>query len=375
MKILYIGHGHENTGWSKAYIDYALAMDSAGLDVVCRSIKLNNSVPNLPTIILELEQKSSKGCDIVISHILPHFLDYDGHFKKNIALFIAETYNLKYTGWPARLNTMDEVWIPNSDMLITCNNSWITPTIKIVPHACDVRKFDKEYPEYKLPDQIKTRYKFYFIGENIRRKHLITALVAYYSTFSRHDDVALIIKTNKSGMYADQCMQEVQGQIAEIKHAMRMYGDNAQYPPECVITNHLTDDEICSLHQQCDCFLNPSFGEAFSLPTFDSIGFGNDAISSNCGGMKDFLQGIRTGHLVDGSIEPVIGYEKIFDDMHTGHDEWYNVSTTKFGQAMWNCYINRNKYYGIERNYGLKEHINQYSYQTIGNHIKELLSE
>ena len=34
MKVLYLGHYKEGTGWSQAAIDYILAMDSVGIDVV-----------------------------------------------------------------------------------------------------------------------------------------------------------------------------------------------------------------------------------------------------------------------------------------------------------------------------------------------------
>ena len=55
MKVLYIGCYREGTGWGQAAIDYILAMDSVGIDVVPRAVKLNNNQPELPQRILELE--------------------------------------------------------------------------------------------------------------------------------------------------------------------------------------------------------------------------------------------------------------------------------------------------------------------------------
>jgi hypothetical protein len=53
MNILYIGHYKESSGWSQAAIDYILALDAAGENVVCRNITLtNDSVENLPSRIL-----------------------------------------------------------------------------------------------------------------------------------------------------------------------------------------------------------------------------------------------------------------------------------------------------------------------------------
>ena len=91
MKVLFVGHYREGTGWGNAAIDYILAMDSAGIDVVCRPIKLNSRNVDLPERILELENKSSSGSDVCIQNVLPHHMDYNGRFKKNIALYFIET--------------------------------------------------------------------------------------------------------------------------------------------------------------------------------------------------------------------------------------------------------------------------------------------
>ena len=59
MKVLYIGHYRDVSGWARAASDYILAMDSVGIDVVCRPIKLNASVAPIHPRVEELENKSS----------------------------------------------------------------------------------------------------------------------------------------------------------------------------------------------------------------------------------------------------------------------------------------------------------------------------
>ena len=82
MKVLYIGCYRDGTGWAQAAIDYILSMDSAGIDVVPRPVKLNDRQVALPSRILELEKKSDRGCDICIQHVLPHMLDYNVGLKR-----------------------------------------------------------------------------------------------------------------------------------------------------------------------------------------------------------------------------------------------------------------------------------------------------
>ena len=72
MKVLYIGHYREGTGWGRAAIDYILSMDAAGIEVVPRAVKLNDRQPELPPRLLELENQESSGCDVCIQHVLPH---------------------------------------------------------------------------------------------------------------------------------------------------------------------------------------------------------------------------------------------------------------------------------------------------------------
>ena len=104
MKVLYIGCYRDGTGWAQAATDYILSMDSAGIDVVPRPLKLNANDPPLPNRILELEKKDSLGSDICIQHVLPHMMDYNTRFKKNIGLYASETSNFSGSNWARKIN-------------------------------------------------------------------------------------------------------------------------------------------------------------------------------------------------------------------------------------------------------------------------------
>ena len=97
MKVLYLGYYRDGTGWAKAAQNYILALDSVGIDVVPRYVKLNDINGQIDERISELETKSDKGCDFVIQHLLPHHMDFNGNFKKNIALYVTETDSCKNT--------------------------------------------------------------------------------------------------------------------------------------------------------------------------------------------------------------------------------------------------------------------------------------
>ena len=98
MKVLYIGCYRDGTGWGNAATDYILAMDSVGINVVPRPVKLNARNPEIPARLIELENRDSRGSDVCIQHVLPHMMDYNGIFEKNIAIpFHSLGLDKKYT--------------------------------------------------------------------------------------------------------------------------------------------------------------------------------------------------------------------------------------------------------------------------------------
>ena len=54
MKVLYVGCYRDGTGWGNAAIDYILSMDKAGIEVVPRPLRLDNTSGYVPQIIDEL---------------------------------------------------------------------------------------------------------------------------------------------------------------------------------------------------------------------------------------------------------------------------------------------------------------------------------
>ena len=110
MKVLYLGHYKEGTGWASASINAISAMERVGIDVVPRNVALTGLQYQVPDNILELEKKSVAGAEYCIQHLLPHHLVGTDKFKKNVARFEGETLNIKMQPWAVHLRQMDEIW-------------------------------------------------------------------------------------------------------------------------------------------------------------------------------------------------------------------------------------------------------------------------
>jgi len=374
MKVLYIGHYREGSGWGQAAIDYILAMDSVGIDVVPRAVKLNQRQLQLPERILELESKESLGCDVCIQHVLPTMLDFNSRFKKNIALYATETSNFKQSSWARKINTMDEAWVINNQMKQASLDSGVDVPIKIIPHASDFSKFEMRHKKIEIPNS-EGNFIFYTIADFNRRKNIEAIVRSFHSEFSKNEPVSLLIKTGSEGMNSDTCAASMQSICNEIKEELKIFPDTDSYKEDLIITDYLSEKDIERIHQTCDCFITSSYGEAWCIPAFDAMGFGNTPICSNTGGMADFLKE-GGGVLVSGRMEPVTGMLNTIPDMFTAKENWFSIDENELKASMRNIYEmhkNSDPSYSEMKRQGLKSAY-EYSHEKIGTLIKEALN-
>ena len=380
MKVLYLAHYKEGTGWSRAAIDYIMALDSVGVDVVCRNIKLTNRIGEVPDRVLELEKKSFDGCTVCIQHILPHHLVGTRHFDKNIAYFVSESTSIKTTPWFPQLQQMDEVWVPNSDLQNGLTKDKLfddSNRIRLVPHTFDLDQYVKSYRQIFI-ESIDHKFKFYFIGEFNDRKNLGAIIRSFHSEFDRSEPVALILKVKRYGFSPKQLTSKVEQLCTEIKKKMRMYPSVADYHREVIISDEMDNDGINSLHQYGDCFVCASHGEGWSIPAFDAMCFENTPICSAVGGPKDFIGSPETGRCVNGVYSVCDSVDSAFPEMFTGREEWFVPCEYEMKSFMRYYYTNRDQltiqreHSRVDRTAGLTQ-ADKFSYENVGNKIKEYL--
>ena len=238
MKVLYLGCYRDGTGWAHAAIDYILSLDAAGIEVVPRFIKLNDIDGEVPTKIDALERNTDKNCDVVIQHVLPHQLDYNGHFEKNISLYVAETDRCKNSAWPDRISLMDEAWVPNRHLAedFAINSNIMTKHF-VIPHACDTAKYQKQYKKLDIP-YLKNKFVFYYIGEITRRKNVGALMKAFHLEFEANENVALLIKGHISGQSANETHSYLRDMSSKIKEGLKVYKNNENYHQELFVCDY-----------------------------------------------------------------------------------------------------------------------------------------
>lgn len=357
MKVLFIGHYNETSGWGQGIRDYIIALHRAGVDVACRPIKLGTPDPQLPQEILECQDKDIRNRDVCIQFVLPHHMSYNGNFK-NIGMFYNETIHLNYTSWFQKLQLMDELWVPNVSMMTDlqeCHGN-----INVVHQPVN---FDKYLPYFPLDlPPCRGNYVFYFIGDFTIRKRMSALIRAFHSEFTPNEPVSLVLKCNKHGMDENQLVQELDNQCNKIKHGLKLY-HNDTYHKEVFITRYLSDEDLLRLHALGDCFVMPSYGEAVCLPIIDALMMGSNVIANNTGGVTE----IPEVKLCDNNWEHCFGMNDTFGDINTGREYWDSIDVIQLQECMRQMYERRPD---VDK----KMIQTKFSYEMVGSRMKDLLN-
>jgi glycosyltransferase involved in cell wall biosynthesis len=319
--------------------------------------------------IVTLEEKSSQGCDYVIQHVLPHYLEYNGKFKKNFAMYATESGDFKDSGWPNRINMMDEAIVFCNDSKKASINSNVRIPIHVVPHAVNCNKFYQRYDKFNLPIA-KDTFVFYFIGEFIRRKNLGALVKAFHSEFSPNENVVLLVKTSIPNTNPDESYKIVNKFVEEIKMGLKLYNGLQYYKPDIVITAKMTDEEVMRLHHTAHCLVIPSYQEGFGLCGLDALGMGKPVITNKIGGMKDYLDE-ESGWLIDNTEEDAFAAVETFPWLNTAGDKWANINMGQLKKAMREAYSDHELY--TKKSEAAMDVVHRYSYENVGKKFLEIL--
>jgi glycosyltransferase involved in cell wall biosynthesis len=333
--VLFVGPYRQNDGWGNASREYLRALRKTGCNLAARPIYLNYEQNYEELTEFEDLEEARFDYDVIVQNCIPHqFRRYGG--VKNIGLCYFETCNIAPTPWPLCINQMDEMWVCSEWEKQTLIRSGVTSDIKVVRIPVDHTKYDKEYEEFEPLKNHKDEFKFYFLGEYIGRKDVQSLLLAYHREFRRNENVRVILKINKIGVDAHTLLNLVSQDLEGFKSNLKLYPSANMYNKEIVIPTYLSEDEMYGLHKSCDCFVMPSSGEAFCMPAFDAMMFGNAPIVNKNSSMIEYLS--NTGFSVESHKTPAVVLDRPLPYLYTGKDEWYQVDVIDLQKKMREAY-------------------------------------
>lgn len=201
---------------------------------------------------------------------------------------------------------VDEVWVPTAWVRDCYIRSGVPgDKVVVIPNGVNT---DLYHPEgSRFPLQTRKRFKFLFLGGAIARKGIDILLETYLQTFSKHDDVCLVIKTNgANGHYRGSALDD------EIRRlAMDPDSPEIEY-----LDRDLSDAEIADLYRACDALVHPYRGEGFGMPIAEAMASALPVIVTGYGACLDFCDA-ESAYLISATEvalehhslpEPSIGY-------------------------------------------------------------------
>lgn len=369
MKLLCLAPYRQLDGWGQASMDYLKAIATTDIDLSCRPIYIGHTyTKDIPSNILECENKRQDEYDAVLQICLPNLLVYDGRFKKNIGMSFFETKNIQYTGWVEKINMMDEYWVATSQERQNLLRSGVTIPIEIIGPVTDINKYKNTYKNL-FPNN--KNFKFYYIGEYHTRKNIQAALIAFHREFNVNEPVDFIIKANIPGMNPEQTSKYIDSDINKLKSTMRLYNNIHLYKKEMLLCEFLTEEQINCLHSSCDCMIMSSYGESICRPVLDAVGFGNTPIVTEGTGMTEYVNS-ENGYTIPSIEVPVISTNHPgIPNVYSSFENWQQVNIIELQKRMRFAFEDRID--NPKRKMG-RDSLSEYSYTKIGEKIKNVLT-
>lgn len=328
MKVLFIGHHHENSGWGEASRSYLKALTTTSLDVVSRPVVLSGG--GRDNSLDYYDEKSIRGSDVVIQCVLPEYWQYDASYV-NVGVAMWETFNVPHI-WKEKIALMDGYICPNSlaqSQLMLCSKNK-----KYLLAACP-EEIPEEIEPLDIPE-LDGKYIFYNICEVTPRKNLTSLISAYHRTFSLDDNTALLLKVSLPGKSPQETSQIVDKEINKIKKSLRIYSDVDMFQKEFLVTNTMSRENMLRLHKKCHCYVSSSHGEGINLPMRDARLIGNRTIG---------VEGTGEESYAEFSVRSQLSIPKYWDTMPgycNGKDIWRDVNEIKLAETM-QFIINENR--------------------------------
>lgn len=288
-------------------------------------------------------------------------------FDKYISIYVGIAYqfktdpnaivNIGYTmfegntvpkNWVNFCNMMDCVIVPSSFCKTIFSIAGIN-NVQIVPLGVN-KNF---HPNKKQ----NNRFVFLSIGTWVDRKGWDILLNAFVKEFDGHNDVILQIKTSDSTKCEKDLVCDYLGTLPKL--------------PKIAICNaKLNEDLIPKLYQQADCYVLPSYGEAFSLTYLEALACGIPVIATNYGGHLDYLDNTNC-NLID--VEQMVQLTERtvkINQMYHGLS-FAKPSESHLRKLMRNVYENRNQ---LKIDNGLKT-VENYSWSSAAKKIVKICED
>lgn len=227
--------------------------------------------------------------------------------RANIGRTMFETDRIP-ASWVKTCNDMDETWVPTKFNLETFARAGVRrEKLFVIPAGIDPDIYSPDIAPMDWPD--KKGFNFLSVFEWHYRKGWDILLKAFFTEFSRKDDVALVLKVNTTFTTEEAVKRE-------IFRFTRTLGVNIENIPDVhLIINNYTSAEMAALYASCDAFVLPSRGEGWGRPYMEAMATGLPTVGTRWSGQTEFM---NEGNSYQIDVEGFFEFAP-YDPIHRGH--------------------------------------------------------
>lgn len=307
MKLKYTGPARDYSGYGEANRNDIGALHTAGVQVKTELpsyVRDSAEFGRLGRLAVELEGNNI-GYEYQILHTTPdQFKRHTEEGKYHIGRVFWETDRLPQD-FAEPCKDLEEIWTGSQFNADAIRAAGVDVPIYVIPEAIDT-----DIGEVKPYKMDAPGFKFYSIFEWTERKNPRELLTAYWQEFENVDGVALIIKTYVDNFSIEK-RQEIKQQIRKLKNQLGL----KKYAPVYLYLDLMDRHQVYRFHASCDAFVSAHRGEGWGVPQMEAMLMGNPIISTNVGGIHEYLTDGEDALLVPAQMVKIIA--------NTRNPRWY----------------------------------------------------
>lgn len=369
MKIKYVGPAKDYSGYGECSRHDINSLLAANVGVTA----------DIPIYTMDTADYGKVGENAVECENLP--LGYRIkilHTTPNVytTYFEADKYHIGRAFWETdkvplafatNLQLVDEIWTGSPTNEQAIRNAGVTKPIKIIPEAIDTSLDIEAIKPFLVEAQ--DAYKFYSIFEWTERKNPKALLEAYWRAFADKPkaNVALLLKTYVDNFKPDKYL-EIDQAIKKLKAKLNL----PYFAPVFMYRELMTRNQIYRFHKTGDVFVSAHRGEGWGIPQMEAMLMGKPIISTNYGGIHDYLTNGKTAVLIPYEMKPVENTRN--KQWYTPDQKWAEADIEVLTEAIKNAYKNKDKMQKIGKA-GQALVNEKFSFSAVGALMKKRLQE
>lgn len=214
-----------------------------------------------------------------------------GERVKIISFTVFEGDRIPY-GWAKILKDerINQIWVPSmhtqTAIMKTLESRKEPYKIRIIPHGVDINIFKPM--ETKKPDV----FTFGFCGGWAQgekdRKGLDIAIRAFLTEFKPNEKARFFAKINPAYGGIHPMMELNRLGLLDKRVVVNM--------------DNVLDMQMAQMYNLLDVFVSPTKADAFNMPVLEAMACGVPAITTDFGGMSDYINNGKNGYLVNGEL-------------------------------------------------------------------------